>query len=215
MRNYIAEALGTFAILFFGTGSFIVDQMTGGGISHVGISVTFGFTVMAMIYALGNISGAHFNPAVTIAFYFSGRFSGKEVLPYVLAQCIGALAGSGLLFLLFPEATHRGETVPSNTVMQAFVLEMVLTFFLMLTIIHVAHGSKEQGMFAGLAIGSVVLMASLFAGPVCGASMNPARSLAPAIMSGHFQSLWLYVVAPVLGAVSSVFVWKYLHGEKG
>ena len=159
MRNYVAEALGTFAILFFGTGAAIVDSITGGTVSHVGISVTFGFTVMSMIYVFGNTSGAHFNPAVTIAFYFSGRFPGKEILPYVIAQFLGAIAGSGLLLFLFPDAATRGETVPSGDIGQAIVLECVLTFFLMLTIIHVAHGSKEQGMFAGLAIGSVVLMA--------------------------------------------------------
>ncbi|HMX05064.1 MAG TPA: aquaporin [Chitinophagales bacterium] len=211
MRNYVAEALGTFAILFFGTGAAIVDSITGGTVSHVGISVTFGFTVMSMIYVFGNTSGAHFNPAVTIAFYFSGRFPGKEILPYVIAQFLGAIAGSGLLLFLFPDAATRGETVPSRDVLQAFVLEGVLTFFLMLTIIHVAHGSKEQGMFAGLAIGSVVLMAALFAGPICGASMNPARSLAPALMSGNLQSIWIYLTAPVLGAVGAVLGWKWLR----
>ncbi|HMZ88309.1 MAG TPA: aquaporin [Chitinophagales bacterium] len=211
MRNYVAEALGTFAILFFGTGAAIVDSITGGTVSHVGISVTFGFTVMSMIYVFGNTSGAHFNPAVTIAFYFSGRFPGKEILPYVIAQFLGAIAGSGLLLFLFPDAATRGETVPSGDVLQAFVLECVLTFFLMLTIIHVAHGSKEQGMFAGLAIGSVVLMAALFAGPICGASMNPARSLAPALMSGNLQSIWIYLTAPVLGAVGAVLGWKWLR----
>lgn len=211
MRNYVAEALGTFAILFFGTGAAIVDSITGGTVSHVGISVTFGFTVMSMIYVFGNTSGAHFNPAVTIAFYFSGRFPGKEILPYVIAQFLGAIAGSGLLLFLFPDAATRGEAVPSRDVLQAFVLEGVLTFFLMLTIIHVAHGSKEQGMFAGLAIGSVVLMAALFAGPICGASMNPARSLAPALMSGNLQSIWIYLTAPVLGAVGAVLGWKWLR----
>ncbi|HNJ88840.1 MAG TPA: aquaporin [Chitinophagales bacterium] len=211
MRNYVAEALGTFAILFFGTGAAIVDSITGGTVSHVGISVTFGFTVMSMIYVFGNTSGAHFNPAVTIAFYFSGRFPGKEILPYVIAQFLGAIAGSGLLLFLFPDAATRGETVPSGDVLQAFVLECVLTFFLMLTIIHVAHGSKEQGMFAGLAIGSVVLMAALFAGPICGASMNPARSLAPALISGNLQSIWIYLTAPVIGAVGAVLGWKWLR----
>ena len=211
MRNYVAEALGTFAILFFGTGAAIVDSITGGTVSHVGISVTFGFTVMSMIYVFGNTSGAHFNPAVTIAFYFSGRFPGKEILPYVIAQFLGAIAGSGLLLFLFPDAATRGETVPSGDIGQAIVLECVLTFFLMLTIIHVAHGSKEQGMFAGLAIGSVVLMAALFAGPICGASMNPARSLAPALMSGNLQSIWIYLTAPVLGAVGAVLGWKWLR----
>jgi len=216
MRNYLAEALGTFAIVFCGTGAIIINAMSDGAISHAGIAITFGLIVMSMIYALGNISGAHFNPAVTIAFYFSGRFPAKEILPYILAQIIGALIGSGVLRFLFPEdTTYCGATLPAGSDMQSFVMEFILTFLLMLTIIHVAHGSKEQGMIAGLAIGSVVLLEAMFAGPVCGASMNPARSLSPALVSGNLQSLWLYLLAPVLGAVSAVFVWKLLHAPTG
>lgn len=216
MKNYIAEALGTFAIVFCGTGAIIINAMSDGAITHAGIAITFGLIVMSMIYALGNISGAHFNPAVTIAFYFSGRFPAKELLPYILAQIIGALMGSGVLRFLFPEdTTNYGATLPAGSDMQSFVMEFILTFLLMLTIIHVAHGSKEQGMFAGLAIGSVVLLEAMFAGPVCGASMNPARSLSPALVSGNMQSLWLYLLAPVLGAVIAVFVWKLLHAPSG
>ena len=216
MRNYLAEALGTFAIVFCGTGAIIINAMSGGAISHAGIAITFGLIVMSMIYALGNISGAHFNPAVTIAFYFSGRFPAKEILPYILAQIIGALMGSGVLRFLFPEdTTYYGATLPAGSDMQSFVMEFILTFLLMLTIIHVAHGSKEQGMFAGLAIGSVVLLEAMFAGPVCGASMNPARSLSPALVSGNVPSLWLYLFAPVSGAVTAVFVWKLLHAPSG
>ncbi len=214
MRNYIAELLGTFAIVFCGTGAIIIDQQTGGTITHVGVAITFGLIVMSMIFALGNISGAHFNPAVTIGFYFSGRFPAKEIIPYLNAQLVGAFGASGLLGILFPEGGSLGSTIPAGSDWQSFVLEFVLTFFLMLTIIHVAHGSKEQGMFAGLAIGSVVLLEAMFAGPISGASMNPARSLAPGVVSGHLQSLWIYLTAPVFGAVAAVFVWKYLHPKR-
>lgn len=211
MRNYIAEVLGTFAIVFCGTGAIIIDQQTGGVITHVGVAITFGLIVMSMIFALGNISGAHFNPAVTVGFYFSGRFPAREITPYIIAQLFGAFGASGLLRLIFPDNASLGATIPAGAYMQSFVLELVLTFFLMLVIIHVAHGSKEQGMFAGLAIGSVVLLEAMFAGPVCGASMNPARSLAPGVVSGQLSALWIYVTAPVAGAIGAVYVWKYLH----
>ena len=196
MRNYIAEVLGTFAIVFCGTGAIIIDQQTGGVITHVGVAITFGLIVMSMIFALGNISGAHFNPAVTVGFYFSGRFPAREITPYIIAQLFGAFGASGLLRLIFPDNASLGATIPAGAYMQSFVLELVLTFFLMLVIIHVAHGSKEQGMFAG---------------PVCGASMNPARSLAPGVVSGQLGALWIYVTAPVAGAIGAVYVWKYLH----
>ena len=136
-------------------------------------------------------------------------------MPYIIAQFLGACVGSGVLRLLFPDdATQLGATHPAGSQLQSFVMEFILTFLLMLTIIHVAHGSKEQGMFAGLAIGSVVLLEAMFAGPVCGASMNPARSFAPAVVSGNVQALWLYIAAPVLGAICAVFIWKYLHAQQ-
>lgn len=214
MRKYVAEAIGTFALLFCGTGAIVINQETGGAVSHVGIAITFGFIVMAMIYTLGSISGAHLNPAVTIAFTLAGRFSRKEVLPYIISQLIGAVLASGTLKLLFPANETLGATLPAGTEMQSFVLEFLLTFFLMLVIINVATGSKEQGMFAGLAIGSTVLLEAMFAGPICGASMNPIRSLAPAIVSGHLQHLWIYIVAPVSGASFAIPVWKYLTQTK-
>ena len=214
MRKYLAELTGTFALVFCGTGAVIIDQQTGGGVTHVGVAITFGFIVMAMIYSLGNISGAHLNPAVSIAFTVAKRFPAKELLPYIVSQVIGAILASLLLKYLFPINEFLGTTIPAGTAMQSFILEFILTFFLMLVIVNVATGSKEQGMFAGLAIGSTVLLEAMFAGPICGASMNPARSIAPAIVSGHTEYLWIYLTATPLGAVSAIPLWKYLSNNK-
>jgi aquaporin NIP len=210
MRKYIAEAIGTFAVVFCGTGAIIINQQTNGSISHPGIAITFGLIVMAMIYTFGNISGAHFNPAVSIAFTIAKRFPAKQLLPYVVSQITGALLASFILRFLFPENELLGTTLPHGSAVQSFILEMILTFLLMLVIINVATGSKEQGMFAGIAIGSTVLLEAMFAGPICGASMNPARSLAPAIVSGHITYLWIYVTATIIGAVAAIPIWKYL-----
>jgi aquaporin Z len=211
--KYLAEILGTFAIVFCGTGAIIINQETAGAITHVGVAITFGLIVMCMIYALGNISGAHFNPAVTLAFALFNKFKWKQVLPYVMSQTLGAFAASALLRLLFPANKLLGATLPSGVWSQTFILEFILTFLLMLVILHVANGSKEQGMFAGLAIGGTVLLEAMFAGPICGASMNPVRSLAPAIVSGHTQYLWVYLTATVFGALSAVPVWKILNQQ--
>jgi len=210
MKKYTAEMVGTFALVFCGTGAIVIDQQTGGAVSHAGVAVTFGLIVMSMIYALGDISGAHLNPAVSIAFTLAGKFPVKQLVPYIVSQLAGALLASGLLRLLFPENLTLGATLPAGSAAQSFVLEFILTFFLMLVIINVATGSKEQGMFAGLAIGSVVLLEAMFAGPICGASMNPARSVAPALVSGHTESIWVYLAAPVLGAAAAIPLWKYL-----
>jgi len=166
---------------------------------------------MAMIYSLGDISGAHMNPAVTIAFAIAKKFQLKQVLPYIISQLIGAFFASVTLKFLFPTNDTLGATLPAGTEMQSLILEFILTFFLMLVIINVATGSKEQGMFAGLAIGSTVLLMAMFAGPVCGASMNPARSISPAIVSGHLEHLWIYIFAPVAGAAFAIPVCKILH----
>ncbi|HRE65698.1 MAG TPA: MIP family channel protein [Cyclobacteriaceae bacterium] len=210
MKKYLAEVIGTFALVFCGTGAIIINQEAAGVITHPGIAFTFGLIVMVMIYALGPVSGAHLNPAVTIAFTVAKRFPIKEVTPYILSQTAGAFLASGTLYLLFPANQFLGSTLPAGSEMQSFVLELILTFFLMLVIIHVATGSKEQGMFAGLAIGSTVLLEAMFAGPICGASMNPARSLAPALVSGHLEHLWIYLTAPVAGAVLGIMVWNIL-----
>ncbi|MCZ8296251.1 MAG: aquaporin [Flavobacterium sp.] len=214
MRRYISEIIGTFAIVFCGTGAIIINQETGGTITHVGVAFTFGLIVMSMIYALGNISGAHFNPAVTIAFTVAKKFDTKDVLPYIISQIFGAVLASFTLHLLFPANEFLGSTLPTGSNFQSFVLEFILTFLLMMVILNVAHGSKEQGMFAGLAIGSVVTLEAMFAGPICGASMNPVRSLAPALVSTHLEHLWLYLLAPTLGAITSVIIWKYINQKQ-
>lgn len=210
MKKYFAEIIGTFALVFCGTGAIIINQETAGIITHPGVAFTFGLIVMVMIYALGPISGAHLNPAVTIAFTFAKRFPTREIIPYILSQSTGALLASLVLRFLFSNNESLGATLPSGTVLQSFILETILTFFLMLVIIHVATGSKEQGMFAGLAIGSTVLLEAMFAGPICGASMNPARSFAPALITGNIEHLWVYLTAPVIGATLAVPTWNFL-----
>lgn len=214
-KKYIAEALGTFAMVFCGTGAIIVNQQTNGIISHAGVACTWGLIVAAMIYALGNVSGAHFNPAVTIGFWVAKAFPSKQIVPYVLSQSSGAFLASLLLKFLFPTNDTLGASLPSGSALQSFVLELLLTFFLMLVIMQVAKGSKEQGMFAGLAIGSVVLLEAMFAGPVSGASMNPIRSLAPAVMSGHLEHIWVYLTAPIAGALMGVGVWNVMKENPG
>jgi aquaporin Z len=213
MRKYIAEAIGTFALVFCGTGAIVINQETNGMVSHAGIAITFGLIVMAMIYALGNISGAHLNPAVSIAFAVAKRFPPKQLVPYILSQTAGAIAASLILKTLFPGNLLLGSTLPRGGDWQSFALEFILTFFLMLVIINVATGGKEQGMFAGLAIGSTVLLEAMFAGPICGASMNPARSLAPAIVSGHLEHLWIYLTATIAGAIAAIPIWKFLSAN--
>jgi len=211
VNRYVAELIGTFALVFCGTGAIVINEQTNGAVSHVGIAITFGLIVMAMIYSLGNISGAHLNPAVTIAFTIAGRFKLKQVFPYITSQLAGAFLASITLKYLFPSNETLGATLPAGTEMQSFILEFILTFFLMLVIINVATGSKEQGMFAGLAIGSTVLLEAMFAGPVSGASMNPVRSISPAIVSGHLEHLWIYIVAPIAGASFAIPVFRILH----
>ena len=210
MKKYLAEFIGTFALLFCGTGAITIDEVTNGAVTHVGIAITFGLIVMAMIYALGEVSGAHLNPAVTIAFAVNKNFPFKQVLPYIISQAAGAFAASFTLQFLFPASIFLGATLPFGSALQSFILEIILTFFLMLVILRVATGSKEQGVFAGLVIGSVVLLEAMFAGPVCGASMNPVRSLAPAVVSKQLQHLWVYLTAPVIGSLAAVIIYRFL-----
>lgn len=202
----IAEFVGTFILLFVGTGAIIVHSLTGEP-GHIGIAFTFGAVVAALIYTFGHISGAHFNPAVTIAFWSIGEVEQKNVLPYILAQCLGAILASTLLYGLFMgQATvdnmaHLGATLPRFGVFNAWVFELILTFILMLVICGSAIHGKAVKNFAGIAIGLTVGLEAMFAGPITGASMNPARSLSPALISGHLAHLWIYLTATVAGAV--------------
>lgn len=205
MRRVYAEFFGTFALVFAGTGAIVINDVRG-GVTHVGIALTFGLIVLAMIYALGEVSGCHLNPAVTLGFWAARRFESAWVAPYIASQCAGAVAASLTLRMLFPEHATLGATLPAEGAMQSFVLEAILTWILMFVILSVSTGSKEKGMMAGVAVGAVIALEALFAGPISGASMNPARSLAPALVSLHFQSLWIYLTAPVLGALAGVFV---------
>lgn len=200
MNKYLAEFLGTFALVFAGTGAIVINAASNGAIGHAGVALTFGLVVLAMIYTFGDVSGAHLNPAVTTAFALARRLPWGEVIPYLLAQVAGAFAASGLLRVLFPADRHLGATVPAGSVSQSFVLELVLTFLLMLVILSVSTGAKEKGITAGIAVGSVIALEAMFAGPICGASMNPVRSLAPAVMTGHVEHLWIYLGATTLGA---------------
>src|SRR4029453_7900077 len=204
-KNLAAECLGTFALVFAGTGAIVIDEVTGGGVSHVGIALTFGLIVLAMIYTLGDISVAHINPAVTIGFWAARRFESRKVLPYIVSQCAGAFLASIALRLLFPANITRGATIPIGPLLQSFVLELILNALLMFVILGVSTGAREKGITAGIVVGSVIGLEAMFAGPTCGASRNPARSLGPGVVSLHLQRFWIYLLAPVIGAVVSVF----------
>ncbi len=213
-QKLAAEFLGTFGLVFAGTGAVIINDVSGGVITHVGIALTFGLIILTMIYTFGDISGAHFNPAVTLGFFISGRFPSRLVPFYVVAQVVGAIAASAILKFLFPQHPNLGATLPAGTEMQSFVLELLLTFFLMLVILNVFIRAKEKGITAGIVIGSVIGLEAMFAGPICGASMNPARSLAPALMSGNWQHLWLYLVAPIAGAALAVGAFRCVRSPE-
>lgn len=208
-----AEVLGTFCLLFAGCGAMVVDEVTGGAIGHAGVALTWGLIVAAMIYAVGEVSGAHINPAVTLGFWLARKFPGRAVPGYLAAQGIGAFAAAALLRILFPTSETLGASLPHDMglVWQSFVLEMVLTMMLMFVILCVAYGAKEVGVMAGLAIGATVGLEAMFAGPICGASMNPARSLAPAVVSGHVEALWVYLVATPVGAALAVAMWRCVY----
>lgn len=211
MNKLLSELLGTFALVFAGTGAIVINEVSGGVIGHAGIALTFGLVVMAMIYTYGDVSGAHLNPAVTLAFAAARRFAWKDVTGFIGAQIGGACLASVVLRLMFPTNVKLGATLPAGTAMQSFVLEFILTAILMLTILRISTGAKEKGITAGIAIGGVIALEAMFAGPICGASMNPARSLAPALVSGHLEHLWIYLTATVLGALAAVPLAKVIE----
>jgi aquaporin NIP len=209
MQAFWAELLGTYALVFFGTGAIIIDTLSNGDISHLGIAVAFGLVVTAMIYAFGSSSGAHINPAVSISFAIEkiGIKNRFVLLRYIIAQTIGGLLASGSLYLIFPDSPTMGQTNPSGVALQSFVLEFILTFFLMLVILLVSQ-KEETKAYTAIAIGGTVCLEALVAGPICGASMNPIRSLAPAILANDFEHIWIYILAPILGAVLAGITWR-------
>jgi MIP family channel proteins len=211
VRKYIAEFIGTFALIFIGTGSIIVNDLYLGIIGHLGVSLSFGLVVMVMIYSIGDISGAHINPAVTIGFHFKKMISIKDSVFYIIFQLLGGFSASILLKQVFPTHQNLGYTTSTVDLIPMFIFEFIITFFLMFVIIHVATEAKEKGMMAGVAIGATVGLMALFAGPITGASMNPARSIAPALISGNIEGLWVYIVAPILGTCVAVYVSQSLE----
>ena len=211
MRRGLAEFLGTFTLVFAGTGAIVVNQLQSGVVTHPGIAAVFGLIVAAMIYTFGDVSGAHLNPAVTLAFTAAGRFPARLVPLYLAAQFLGAITASALLSYLLPGSKTLGATLPAGSALQSFIFEVVLTLILMLVILQVSTGAREKGITAGIAIGATVGLEALFAGPICGASMNPARSLGPALVSGRLGEIWIYLTAPALGAFLAIPLHRILH----
>jgi len=211
---YIAEFVATFCLVFAGCGAIVIDSLSHGQITHVGVSIVFGLVITAMIYATGHISGAHINPAVSLAFALTRHFPLWRVPLYWATQFLGAIAAAGLLRAMFGNVAKLGATVPANGDGQSLVMEAVLTFILMFVIMAVATDDRAVGQAAALAIGGTVLLDAMFGGPICGASMNPARSLGPAIVSGSLDHQWLYILGPVVGALLGAFGYELVRGEK-
>jgi len=210
---YTAEGLGTFGLVFAGCGAIMVNTISHGAVTHVGVGLVFGLIITVMIYAFGHISGAHFNPAVTLAFVLTRHFPVRQLVGYWTAQFLGATLAAGCLWLLFGDVTHLGTTLPSGPggAWQSFGLETFLTFFLMIVIMAMATDTRAVGQAAALAIGATVGVEALFAGPICGASMNPARSFGPALMSWTWTEQWVYFAGPFLGAIAGAFVYRWLR----
>jgi len=212
-RSLVAEVIGTFALVFAGCGAIMVDAKTG-QLGHVGVALTFGLAIMFGVYAVGHISGAHFNPAVTLAFALGRHFPWARAVGYWAAQLVGAFVAALLLRASLGDIAAVGATRPSGSEGQAFLWELILTFFLLLVIMAVATDTRAVGEAAALAIGGTIALDALFGGPVTGASMNPARSIAPAVVSGELDALWLYVAAPLVGAALGALAYGFLRGER-
>lgn len=212
MKKYVAEFTGTFILVFFGTGAIIVNNITDGSIGLVGIAFTFGLVVSAVIFTFGQISGAHINPAVTLGLVLANRFRMQEFFPYIISQLGGAFLASAALNNLFPESGRSAITQPSGSASQSVLLEVILTFILMFVILRVMI--KQNEFLSGIAVGAVIVFEILFAGNISGASMNPARSIAPAIVSGNYNHLWIYIAGPITGAAGAVLLFIFLQDKK-
>lgn len=210
-QKYLAEFIGTYALVFFGCGSIMIAERITGIIPGFCIPLIFGAVVAAMIYTVGHISGAHFNPAVTLAFAVTRHFPVKQVIPYWLAQCLGGIAAIALLAAIMPDGQTFGATIPSVNTGVAFVWEVMLSAFLMFVIIAVATDTRAEGVMAGIAIGTIVALCAFIGGPFTGASMNPARSLAPALFQGTTSNLWLYVTAPIIGTIIGAVTYQAIR----
>lgn len=212
LQKVIAEIVGTYFLIFAGCGAVVINKISNGAITSPGISIVWGLAVMVVVYSVGHISGAHLNPAVTIAFATCKRFPWKQVPAYVAAQVLGSTLASGTLRLLFNgHQDHFSGTLPAGTDLQSLVLEFIITFYLMFIISGVATDNRAIGELAGLAVGATVLLNVMFAGPISGASMNPARSLGPAIVSSKYSSLWVYILGPTAGAVAGAWVYNIVR----
>lgn len=213
LAAYIAEGLGTFGLVFAGCGAIMIDTLSHGQVTHVGVGLVFGLIITVMIYTFGHISGAHFNPAVTLAFVLVRHFPVRRLIGYWIAQLLGALVAAGCLRLLLGDEAHLGSTLPAGSggAWQSFGMETLLTFFLMVVIMAMATDTRAVGQAAALAIGATVGLEALFAGPISGASMNPARSLGPALMSWTWTAQWVYIVGPMIGAVAGAYVYQWLR----
>lgn len=212
-RALVAELIGTFALVFAGAGSIVVDARTH-ALSHIGVAISFGLVIMVMIYAVGHVSGAHFNPAVTFAFALTRHFPWARAGAYWIAQLVGALLAALLLRGSIGTDGHLGATLPAGSQGQSFVWELVLTFFLMFVIMAVATDSRAVGEAATIAIGGTVGLDAMFGGPISGASMNPARSIGPAVVDGNLHALWVYIVAPLAGAALGALTYQFVRGER-
>jgi aquaporin NIP len=213
-RRAAAEGMAAFALVFAGCGAIVSDARSHGGLGAVGVSLTFGLIIMAMVYATGHLSGAHINPAVTIAFTLGRHFPAPDALAYIAAQLLGATAGALVLLAAWPDQPAQlGATVPSVGVGAALLYEVLLTAILMFVITAVATDTRAVGAAAAIAIGGAVALDALFGGPVTGASMNPARSFGPALASGSWGDFWIYVAGPVAGAALGVFGYELVRGS--
>jgi aquaporin Z len=205
----VAEFVGTFFLVFAGTGAIVIDALTH-EITHVGVALVFGLVVAALVYALAHISGAHFNPAVTLGFWMAGEFPAMRVPAYISAQVLGAIAASGALRLMFGLVAALGATLPNGPALTSFWLELAMTFLLVFVILGSAVHGRATKSFAGIAIGSTIALDALFGGPISGASMNPARSLGPALVAGVWHDQWIYLTAPFVGAALAVLIYKMM-----